>query len=144
MNYKLSNRSWRSLTHLVLFIAALAATALGCVWVGVSDSVRFNDHLDYNEMGRLPPLLTANDDTRDATVEKAHKLTPERNGVLEYLKRNGISASGLAGRLCLSHLEWHAVRGLLRYQPVRARCRAHWRDVRTCRCPHRSILSWRS
>src|ERR1700741_1059073 len=95
MNYKLSNRSWRSLTHLVLFIAALAATALGCVWGGVSDSVRFNDHLDYNEMGRLPPLLTANDATSDATVEKAHKLTPERNGVLESLKRNGTSASEL-------------------------------------------------
>src|SRR4029078_3447365 len=56
MNYKFHHRNFRSLTRALLFIVVLAATALGCVWLGTPDSVRFNDYLDYNKMGRLPPL----------------------------------------------------------------------------------------
>ena len=52
MKYKFHH----SLTRALLFIVAIAATALGCVWLGTPDSVRFNDYLDYNKMGRLPPL----------------------------------------------------------------------------------------
>lgn len=52
MNYKIH----RNLSRAFLLIAALAATALGCVWVGTYDSVRFHDSEDYNDMGRLPPL----------------------------------------------------------------------------------------
>src|ERR1043165_2091134 len=58
MNYK-----FRSLTCTLLFIAALAATALGCIWIETSDSVRFNSFQNYREMGRLPPLPTLADAT---------------------------------------------------------------------------------
>src|SRR6185295_9353548 len=63
MNYKFHHRSFRSLTRALLFIIALAATGLGCVWLGTPASVRFNDYLDYNKMGRLPPLPTLADAT---------------------------------------------------------------------------------
>src|ERR1043165_1758687 len=58
MNYK-----FRSLTSTLLFMAALAATALGCIWIETSDSVRFNGFQNYREMGRLPPLPTLADAT---------------------------------------------------------------------------------
>ena len=106
----MDHRSFRNLTRALLFIAALAATALGCVWVGTSDSVRFNDSLSYREMGRLPPLplmqqeAPLNDDyelsekrAREADeiwesagkLEQEGKITEERNRLLEYLKRTG-------------------------------------------------------
>jgi len=109
MNYKF--HKFRRLTRVLLFIAALAATALGCVWVGTYDSVRFNDRYDYSEMGRLPPLPTLVDETHDdnyevgekhsrevdgiwesATVfEKDGKVTEQLNRLLEYLKRTSIA-----------------------------------------------------
>lgn len=63
MTYKFHHRSFRSLTRAVLFIAALAATAVGCMWVETADSVRFNGFQNYREMGRLPPLPTLADAT---------------------------------------------------------------------------------
>jgi hypothetical protein len=83
----MNNRSFRHLTHVLLFVAALAATALGCVWVGTPDSVRFNDHLDYNEMGRLPPLPAETNESE----KKNDKLVAERNRLLDYLKRNNLT-----------------------------------------------------
>src|ERR1044072_1652448 len=59
MKYKLHH----SLTRALLFIAAVTATALGCVWLGTPESVRFNDYLNYTEMGRLPPLPTVAGET---------------------------------------------------------------------------------
>jgi TolA-binding protein len=50
------NRALRTLTRVLLLIAALAATALGCVWIGTFDSVRFHGYQSEREMGRLPPL----------------------------------------------------------------------------------------
>lgn len=52
MNSKIN----RTLPRALLLIVTLAATALGCVWLGTYDSVRFNDSEDYTDMGRLPPL----------------------------------------------------------------------------------------
>src|SRR6185369_8427119 len=63
MTYKFHHRSFRSLIRAVLFIAALAATAVGCMWVETADSVRFNGFQNYREMGRLPPLPTPADAT---------------------------------------------------------------------------------
>ena len=51
-------RSFRSITRVLLFIAAVTATALGCVWFGTSESVRFHGYQTEREMGRLPPLPT--------------------------------------------------------------------------------------
>src|ERR1700752_1170954 len=87
MNYR-----FRNLTRALLFIAALAATALGCVWVGTSDSVRFNDSWNYREMQRLPPLPTITDDTSDSAMRKTEQLIEERNRVFEDLKHNGINS----------------------------------------------------
>jgi len=84
----MNNRSFRHLTHVLLFVAALAATALGCVWIGTPDAVRFNDHLNYNDMGRLPPLPAV----ANKPEEKDEKLVAERNRLLEYLKRNNLAA----------------------------------------------------
>ena len=108
MNYRFHHHRLRSLTRALLFIAALAATALGCVWVGTSDSVRFNDSYNYSEMGRLPPLPSLADQTNDnyelgekhsrevdgiwesaAVFEKDGKVTEQLNRLLEYLKRTG-------------------------------------------------------
>lgn len=55
--------STRRPTRALLFITVLAATTLGCVWVGTSDSVRFNGSLSERDMGRLPPLPILNDGT---------------------------------------------------------------------------------
>jgi TolA-binding protein len=44
--------------RVLLFLTSLAATAIGCAWVGTSHSVRFNDYQTEREMGRLPPLPT--------------------------------------------------------------------------------------
>jgi hypothetical protein len=44
--------------RVLLFMTALAATAIGCAWVGTSHSVRFNSYQTEREMGRLPPLPT--------------------------------------------------------------------------------------
>jgi TolA-binding protein len=108
MNYRFHNRSFRRLTRALLFIAALAATALGCSWVGTPDSVRFNDTYNYIEMGRLPPLQAlADGSTNDyelgerragevdgiwesaAAFEKDGQITDQLNRLLEYLKRTG-------------------------------------------------------
>ena len=43
---------------LFLYVAIVAATAIGCAWMGTSHSVRFNDYQTEREMGRLPPLPT--------------------------------------------------------------------------------------
>lgn len=115
MNRQLKNGSFRCLTYLLLFVAALAATALGCVWVGTPDSVRFNDYSVYRDDGRLPPLPTqassgdgasADDNyahgerrsraadelwTSAETFEKEGKLTEERDRLLEYVKRTSIA-----------------------------------------------------
>jgi TolA-binding protein len=48
----------RVLTRVLLFTASLAATALGCAWIGTADSVRFNSYQSERELGRLPPLPT--------------------------------------------------------------------------------------
>ena len=117
MTYKF--HTFRSLTRALVFIGALAATALGCVWLGTSESVRFNDHYSYRDMGRLPPLPTLadrlntlratyeNDDNytiaekhsravdgfwESATAfEKEGKTTDERNRLLEYVNRTRIA-----------------------------------------------------
>ena len=117
MNYKF--HTFRSLTRALVFIGALAATALGCVWLGTSESVRFNDHYSYRDMGRLPPLPTLADgsntlretwenedsyplDEKDsravdgfwesaAVFEKDGKTTDERNRLLEYVNRTRIA-----------------------------------------------------
>lgn len=52
------SKRMRSLTGLLLFVAALAATAFACAWPGTSHSVRFNDYQTERELGRLPPLPT--------------------------------------------------------------------------------------
>src|SRR6266850_1070136 len=44
--------------RVLLFVFTLAATAIGCAWMGTSHSVRFNDYQTEREMGRLPPLPT--------------------------------------------------------------------------------------
>lgn len=109
------NHKFRNLTRALLFIAALAATALGCVWVGSFDSVRFNDSRNYREMGRLPPLPIRPEETNSlgppgddgeevytrgekhsqavdelwksaADFEKDGKITEALNKLLEYLK----------------------------------------------------------
>src|SRR6185503_3403193 len=114
MNYKFRH----SLTHALLFIAAFAATAVGCVWLGTPDSVRFSDYLDYNKMGRLPPLPTLADATTQLDDESANenymvgerhsravdgvwesakafekdgKITEELDRLLEYLKQTHTS-----------------------------------------------------
>ena len=69
MNYK-----FRTLTRTLLFIAALAATALGCGWLGTSESVRFNAYEDYNDMGRLPPLPTLADGTNTVRASWEEEL----------------------------------------------------------------------
>ena len=65
MSYRFQNRIFRSstrtLTRVLLITAALAATALGCAWVGTPDSVRFNSYQSERDMGRLPPLPTLGD-----------------------------------------------------------------------------------
>ncbi|HET6978336.1 MAG TPA: outer membrane protein assembly factor BamD [Pyrinomonadaceae bacterium] len=89
----MSSPNFRHLTHVVLFVAALAATALGCVWIGTSDSVRFNDHLDYDEMERLPPLPAGDTDTQEDSAENEQtKVKP--NPLLESLKRRGFAVDG--------------------------------------------------
>src|ERR1700755_3076163 len=116
MNYKFH----RSLTRALLFIVALAATAVGCVWLGTPQSVRFNDYLDYREMGRLPPLPTLAGSTNSLredeesaiddymlaekqsravdgiwesakALEKEGKITDELNRLLEYMKQTRTS-----------------------------------------------------
>src|ERR1044072_2492034 len=57
----MNHRSFRNLTRALLLMAALAATALGCMWVETADSVRFNSFQNYREMGRLLPLPTLGD-----------------------------------------------------------------------------------
>ena len=117
MTYKF--HTFRSLTRVLFFIAALAATALGCVWLGTSDSVRFNDHYSYGDMGRLPPLPTLADGSNSlraswenegtypvgeknsravdgfwesaTAFEKEGKTTDERNRLLEYVNRTRIA-----------------------------------------------------
>ncbi len=79
MNFKFHHRSFGSLTRALLFIAALAATALGCVWVGTSDSVRFNDSQDYNDMGRLPPLPIFGDATNTFRANWSDENAAEDN-----------------------------------------------------------------
>lgn len=41
-----------------LLVSALAASALGCAWIGTSHSVRFNGYQTERQMERLPPLPT--------------------------------------------------------------------------------------
>src|SRR6185369_3890928 len=77
MNYR-----FRSLTPVLLFIAALAATALGCGWIGTSDSVRFNYTLNEREMGRLPPLPAVADRSQDDTLDEK----PAGDGIWESVK----------------------------------------------------------
>ncbi|MDX6612809.1 MAG: hypothetical protein QOD75_1995 [Blastocatellia bacterium] len=48
----------RDLGNVMVVIVAVAATALGCAWMGTQHSVRFNDYQTEREMGRLPPLPT--------------------------------------------------------------------------------------
>jgi TolA-binding protein len=111
MKYKFHNRSFRSFAPVLLFIAALAATALGCVWVGTPDSVRFNDTYNYDDMGRLPPLPTLAEGLTNenyelgekhsrevdsiwesaAAFEKDGKITEQLNRLLEYLKRTNVA-----------------------------------------------------
>ncbi len=51
--------SWsRIIAGLLLCVASLVATAIGCGWMGTSHSVRFNEYQTEREMGRLPPLPT--------------------------------------------------------------------------------------
>src|SRR5215468_5179753 len=112
MKYK----AHHSLTRALLVIVALAATALGCMWLGTPESVRFNDYLNYNEMGRLPRLPrvvgekdslredeeSANEDydlgeKRSRAIdgvwesakafEKDGQITEELDRLLEYLKQ---------------------------------------------------------
>src|ERR1041384_4261148 len=87
MKYNFHHRSIRAL----LFIVALATTALGCVWLGTPDSVRFNDTLSYREMERLPPLPFADqtDTTSNAPANK--QPTEEQKRLLEYSKRAGVA-----------------------------------------------------
>jgi TolA-binding protein len=53
-----SHRTTRTIARVLLFIGGLAATAVGCAWMGTSHSVRFNGYQTEREMGRLPPLPT--------------------------------------------------------------------------------------
>lgn len=80
MNYKLHH--FRSLTRVLFFIAAVAATALGCMWVGTSDSVRFNDHYSYRDMGRLPPLPTLADGSN--TLRASWSVVSESDAADNY------------------------------------------------------------
>src|ERR1041384_2127901 len=92
MTYKFHHRSFRSLTRAVLFIAALAATALGCVWLGTPDSVRFNDSLSYREMERLPPLPDFPNETDSTeTSSTTEEVAAERKQLVEYSKRAGVA-----------------------------------------------------
>lgn len=84
------NRKLCSLTRALLFIAILAATTLGCVWIGTSESVRFNV-LDYREMERLPPLPTFAEENDAEGSETDRPLTQERKRLLEYLKGTGLT-----------------------------------------------------
>lgn len=52
--------------RVLLFVFTLAATAIGCAWMGTSHSVRFNDYQTEREMGRLPPLPTLANGMNDA------------------------------------------------------------------------------
>ena len=52
------SKRMRFISGLLLFIAALAATAFACAWPGTSHSVRFNQYQTERELGRLPPLPT--------------------------------------------------------------------------------------
>src|SRR5713101_2089227 len=61
-----SPATMRMIARALLCIASVAATALGCAWVGTSHSVRFNDHQTEREMGRLPPLPTLANGMNDA------------------------------------------------------------------------------
>ena len=79
MNYKFHHGSFRNLTRALVFIAALAATALGCVWVATPDSVRFNDYQDYNDMGRLPPLPIFADATNTFQANWGNESDAEDN-----------------------------------------------------------------
>lgn len=58
MRVKFHIPTFRTITRVLLFTAAVAATALGCGWLGTADSVRFNSYQSEREMGRLPPLPT--------------------------------------------------------------------------------------
>ncbi len=81
MNYRFHNHSFRSLTRALLFIAALAATALGCTWVGTPDSVRFNDTYNYTDMGRLPPLPALDrEHSRNAEIDKSDAQSALKQG----------------------------------------------------------------
>lgn len=120
MNYKFHHRSFGNLTRALLIVAALAATAFGCVWIGTPDSVRFNDYRSYDDMGRLPPLPSLSDvvDFREQDEESANdswelgeqrsravdelwksaedfekegKITEGLNQLLEYLKRTRVA-----------------------------------------------------
>jgi TolA-binding protein len=88
MKYNFHHRSIRAL----LFIVALATTALGCVWLGTPDSVRFNDSLSYREMERLPPLPNF-PDAIDTTENSSKTEEPgvEQKRLLEYSKRAGVA-----------------------------------------------------
>lgn len=52
--------------RVLLFVFTLAATAIGCAWMGTSHSVRFDDYQTEREMGRLPPLPTLANGMNDA------------------------------------------------------------------------------
>ncbi|HKU73678.1 MAG TPA: outer membrane protein assembly factor BamD [Pyrinomonadaceae bacterium] len=73
------NSKFRNLTRAFFFIATLAATALGCVWVGTYDSVRFNDSEDYDDMGRLPPLPIFADATNTWSATLLDENTADDN-----------------------------------------------------------------
>lgn len=77
MNSKSHRRNFRNLARALGVIAALAATALGCVWVGTPDSVRFNDYQDYDDMGRLPPLPIFGDATNTYRANWGDENTTE-------------------------------------------------------------------
>src|SRR6185503_15436348 len=99
MNYKFHHRSFRSLTRALLFIVVLAATAVGCVWLGTPDSVRFNDYLDYNKMGRLPPLPTLADATNTVRAAWADEESAIDNYTLSEKQSravDGLWASAMA------------------------------------------------
>jgi TolA-binding protein len=54
------------LFKVLLCLAGVTATAIGCGWMGTSHSVRFNDYQTEREMGRLPPLPTMANGLNDA------------------------------------------------------------------------------
>ena len=53
----LKRRSLKALAAVCLGMAVATATAIGCGWGPMADSVRFNGFPNEREFGRLPPLL---------------------------------------------------------------------------------------